>query len=449
MADFPVPPGPKGFLPGGQLLLFRRTPDNFLQLARDYGDVVHFQVGPQRFYLFNEPDHIREVLVTREECFEKGWGPQRGHSLMGEGLVTSEGTHHRRQRRLMQPAFHRARFEACAATVVRLGAEFVEKLPEGQAIDIWREIMRLTLTITNESLFDTDVTREVDEVIAATATVFDRFNRWMFPYAGLLRKFFALGKGRYEEALQRLDNVIYCLIAERRESNEDHDDLLSILMAARDEEGDRGGMSERELRDEVATLFIASHETIASALAWTSFLISQHAEVEARLHEELDRELAGRSPTAGDYSRLAFTQQVFTEAMRLYPPVWMLGRRAIKECEVGGYTLPRGSIALVSPYVTHRDARHYPDPERFDPERWRPEARAALPQFAYFPFGGGARRCIGEGFAWMEGVLLLATLASRWRMRLAAGADVQMQPLFVLRPKSGVSVILKRRRRWS
>ncbi len=220
-----------------------------------------------------------------------------------------------------------------------------------------------------------------------------------------------------------------------------------MLLMAQDEEGDQQGMTDTQLRDEVMTIFLAGHETTANALAWTWYLLSQNPDAEARLHAEVDAALAGRRPTAEDLPRLPFAEMVLAESMRLYPPAWILGRRALKDYEVGGYRVPSGSIVLMSQYVTHRDARHFPDPERFDPERWTPEAKQSRPQFSYFPFGGGPRRCIGEGFAWMEATLVLATLASRWRMRVAPGHTVETQPRITLRPgRGGVPVTLEERK---
>lgn len=443
MAVHQVPPGPRGFLPGGQLLYFRRTPENFLRLTRDYGDMVHFKVGPERFYLVNDPALIKEVLVTLAASFVKGWGPQPGHSFLGRGLFTAEGEHHRCQRRLIQPAFHAAHIQACAGVTTQLCEKFLQELPEGEPVDIWLTLMRLTLAIASTTFFGADLSRQAGEIVAATNSMAREFGTWMFPYAGLIRRLPTPGRRRYRKVLGELDDLITRLIADRLKTNEERNDLLSMLLAA----SDGNMMSEKDLRDEVATFFLTGHEALGNALTWTCYLIAQHPEVEAKLHEELDRELTTGLPSATDYGRLTYTEQVLTEAMRIYPPTWMLGRRAIRDVHIGGYTLPQGSIALLSPYVTHHDARLYRDPERFDPDRWTPDASASRPQFAYFPFGGGARRCIGEGFAWMEGVLVLAMMASRWRMRLAPGAKVELLPLFVLRPKNGVSLILERRGR--
>jgi cytochrome P450 len=265
------------------------------------------------------------------------------------------------------------------------------------------------------------------------------------PFSNLIGKLPLPSNRQSEQARKLLDTVIYRIIHERRASGIDKGDLLSMLLAARDNEGDGGGMSDQQLRDEVITIMLAGHETTAMLLTWTWYLLSQYVAVEANLHMELDSVLAGRLPTVADIPRLPYTRMVLAEAMRLYPPAWIIGRRAIEAYEVGAYVIPATSIVVLSPYITQHDARFFPDPGVFDPQRWTPEAEAARPKFAYFPFGGGARQCIGEGFAWMEGILALATLAQQWRMRLAPGHLVALKPLLTLRPKYGMRMILERR----
>lgn len=445
MARFPFPPGPRNILPGQQILFFRRTPQNFLRLARKYGDFVHFKVGPERFYLANDPDVIREVLVTRAGEFVKGWGPQRGHTLLGDGLLTTEGERHRRQRRLVQPAFHNAKVDACAGTMVRLAVECSNGLPEGRPVDMWREMMRLTLAITNETLFGASVSADADRIMEATAIVFGQFGAWMFPYARTLWRLWWPLRWRYNRALRDLNAVFDRIIADRRRSNSGQSDLLSMLIEACGNESKEPAMTEQNLRDEVAAFFMAGHETLGNALSWTWHLVAQHPEVGDKLHAEAVEELGGRLPVAADFPRLRYAEQVLAESLRMYPPLWMMGRRALKDCRIGGWMVPGGSVILVSPYVTQRDPRHFPLPGRFDPERWRPEMRTTRPQFSYFPFGGGPRGCVGEGFAWMEGVLLIAILALRWRFCPVPGAVVRELPLFMLRPKDGVRLILQRR----
>ena len=441
------PPGPKGAVPGLTFLSFTRDPLGFLSgAAREYGDVVHFAGGTQHFYLLNHPDHVRDVLVTHNASFMKGRGLQRAKRLLGEGLLTSEPPLHRRQRRLAQPAFHKQRVNAYASLMVDYALRLErERWEDGRTFDAAQEMMHLTLAVVGKTLFGTETEAEADEVREALSASIVSFARFMMPFAEFLSRLPLPANRRFKESRARLDCIIYRIIEERRASGEDRGDLLSMLLKAQDEEGDGTGMSDEQLRDEAMTIFLAGHETTANALAWTWYLLSQNPEAEARLHAELEEVLSGRPPTAEDLPRLRYTEMVLAEAMRLYPPAWILGRRALEAYEVGGYNIPRGSLVILSPYVMHRDPRFYPEPERFDPERWTPEARAARPQFSYFPFGGGPRRCIGEGFAWMEMVLVVATLAQRWRLRLAPGQRIEPQTGVTLRPRRGVLMTPERR----
>lgn len=443
-----APPGPKTLWPGGHMIAFRRDPLKFLSgLAREYGDVAQFRVGPQRAFLLSHPDLVRDMLVTHHDRFHKGRALQRAKRLLGEGLLTSEGEQHRRQRRLAQPAFHRQRVNSYGQVMVEHASRFSERWRDGETVDISQEMMRLTLSIVGKTLFDAGVESEADEVGAALSEMMELFGYLMLPYTELLEKLPLPQVRRFNRARARLDAVIYRIIEERRASGTDRGDLLSMLMLAEDEEGGRERMSDEQVRDEAMTIFLAGHETTANALAWAWYLLSQNPEAEARLHAELDEVLGGgRAPAVEDIPNLRYTEMVAAETMRLYPPAWALGRMAVEDHEAGGYFIPKGSLVLVSQYVMHRDPRYFPDPERFDPERFAPEAKEARPPFSYFPFGGGVRRCIGEGFAWMEIVLLLATIARRWRMLIPHGHTVETKPVITLRPgKGGVPVTIKSR----
>jgi cytochrome P450 len=444
LATSGYPPGPKGKLLGGNFKAFRRDSLAYLQNAtREHGDVVYLRFGPQDVFFLNHPDYIKDVLVTHHQSFMKGRALQRAKRLLGEGLLTSEGDFHRRQRRLAQPAFHRGRIASYGAVMTDYAARTSSRWHDGETLDISQEMMRLTLAIVGKTLFDTDVESEADEIGAALTAVMELFDFLLLPFSELLEKLPLPHVRRFQKARARLDETIYRIIEERRRSNEDRGDLLSMLLSARDEEGDGGQMNDEQVRDEVMTLFLAGHETTANLMTWTWYLLSQHADVEAKLHEELNAVLEGRQPMVEDVPRLRYTEMVVAESMRLYPPAWAIGRLALKDHEVGGYTIPAKALVLLSPYVTHRDERYFPDPTRFDPERWTPEARESRPQFAYFPFGGGTRRCIGEGFAWMEGILLLASLARNWRMHLVPGHRVETLPVITLRPKHGMRMTLK------
>src|ERR1044071_364390 len=409
------PPGPKGALPGLAFLSFTRDPLGFLRgVAREHGDVVYFSGMSDDFYLLNNPDYVKDVLVPPHARFMKGRGLQRAKRLLGEGLLTSEPPLHRRQRRLAQPAFHKQRINAYASLMVDYAVRLErERWREGRTLDVAQEMMHLALTIVGKTLFGSETEAEAEEVRDALTASMASFARFMMPFAELLGRLPLPANRRFEQSRARLDRIIYRIIEERRASGEDRGDLLSMLLKAQDEEGDGGGMTDEQLRDEAMTIFLAGHETTANALAWTWYLLSQNPEAEAKLHAELEDVLAGRPPAAEDFPRLRYTEMVFAESMRLYPPAWILGRRALEEFEVGGYLVPRGALVILSPYVMHRDPRFWPDPERFDPERFTPEAKASRPQFAYFPFGGGPRRCIGEGFAWVGGGRVGATARPR------------------------------------
>lgn len=446
MATPAYPPGPKGKLLGGNFKAFRRDSLTYLQNAtREHGDVVYLRFGPQDVFFLNHPDYIKDVLVTHHQSFMKGRALQRAKRLLGEGLLTSEGDFHRRQRRLAQPAFHRGRIASYGSVMTTYAARTSSRWHDGATLDISQEMMRLTLAIVGKTLFDTDVESEADEIGAALTAVMELFDFLLLPFSELLEKFPLPHVRRFQKARARLDETIYRIIDERRRSNEDRGDLLSMLLSARDEEGDGGQMDDEQVRDEVMTLFLAGHETTANLMTWTWYLLSEHADVEAKLHEELCAVLEGREPTVEDVPRLRYTEMVVAESMRLYPPAWAIGRLALKDYELGGYTIPAKALVLLSPYVTHRDERYFPDPTRFDPERWTPEAKESRPQFAYFPFGGGTRRCIGEGFAWMEGILLLASLARNWRMRLVPGHRVETMPVITLRPKHGMRMRMEKK----
>jgi cytochrome P450 len=427
----------------------RRDPLAFLErAARDYGDVARFRMGPVELHLVNRPEWIRDVLVTHAASFHKGRGLERAKRLLGEGLLTSEDPVHLRQRRMMQPAFHHQRIAGYGAVMVELSERVAGRWSAGQTLDLSREMTRLTLAIVGRTLFDADVEAEADEIGAALTAALEQFGRTItLPFFEFFDRLPLPSNRRFEKARARIDATIARMIADRRRTPGGRTDLLSLLVAASDTEGDGGGMTDAQVRDEAVTIFLAGHETTANALTWTWYLLSQNPVAERRLHAELDAVLGGRPPSVEDLPRLAYTENVLAESMRLFPPAWIIGRRAMAPYTIGGYDVPQGSIVVASQWVTHRDPRFFPEPERFDPERWRPEAREARPKFSYFPFGGGPRVCIGEGFAWMEGILALATIARHWRPRLAADADRRVAPVpsITLRPRHGMPMTLERR----
>jgi cytochrome P450 len=442
----PRAPGPKPKFPGRSLLAVRRDPLAFFSsLAREYGDIVQFKLGPEQLFLVSHPDVIRDVLVTHQRNFHKGRGLERAKSFLGEGLLTSEDDFHLRQRRLAQPAFHRQRIAGYAEVMSAYAERHQRRWRDRMALDVHQEMMTLTLAIVGKTLFDADLEGEASDIGGALGTIFETFNATFFnPIGALLEKLPLPMTLRFRAARARLDATVYRMIAERRRSGLDRGDLLSMLLLAQDTEGDGGRMSDLQLRDEAMTVFLAGHETTANALTWTWYLLSGSPEVEARLHAEVDS-LGSAALGMDDVARLPYTRMVLAESMRLYPPAWALGRRAKAACEMGGYPVPARAIVIASPYVVHRDARWFPHPERFDPERWRAERAAERPKFSYFPFGGGTRVCIGEQFAWTEGILLLATIARLWRFRLVAGHPVALQPIITLRPKHGMRMIAELR----
>ena len=440
------PPGPKtSFL---STLTYRpgRDPLEFFStITREYGDVAYLRLASEQLFVVSDPAVIKDVLVTHNQNFHKSRGLEKIKILLGEGLLTSEDEFHLRQRRLMQPAFHRDRIAAYASTMVSYGDRVRSGWTDGATYDLSREMSRLTLLVVGKTLFDTDVESQARDVGEAMTGLRDSFWSLMLPFGEYLQYLPIPHMRRGRRARQRLDEIIYRMIRERRASLGDRGDLLSMLLLAQDDEDKGRGMTDKQVRDEAMTIFLAGHETTAGALTWTWYLLSQAHEVERQVYEEIDRVLGGRLPTVADVERLPCITRVVTESMRLYPPAWLVGRRAVNEYRIGDYYVPPRSIIVMSPWIVHRDARHYPDPLRFDPDRWTPEFKAALPRFAYFPFGGGPRQCIGESFAWMELVLLVATVAQQWRFELVPGHPVVPHAAVTLRPKHGMKMIARRR----
>ncbi len=409
---------------------------------QSYEDIVHVKLGISDFYLITNPEMIKEVLVTKQRDFIKGEFLQRTKKVFGEGLLTSEGDFHHRQRRLVQPAFHQDRIEAYAKTMVAFAEEATSKWKNKQVLDIHSEMEKLTMRIVAKCLFDADVQEESESVAKDLSLMIDYFNRLSSPLSRILEKL--PSNRKYDLALKRIDKRMYELIDSRRKSGKDLGDLLSMLLSAKDEKGE--GMSDKQLRDEVLILFAAGHETTANALTWTWYLLFQHPEVEDKLHQEIDSVLPGKaSPSAQDVEKLTFTTKVFTESMRIYPPAWILVRQAVRASSIGGYLIPKESGVVISQLLMHRNPRFFDRPETFDPDRWTAELKEKLPKFAYFPFGAGPRSCVGEPFAWMEGTLLLAAIAKNWKLHHVSGHKVEMLPRITLRPKYGMKMELEKR----
>jgi cytochrome P450 len=439
------PPGPKTHWFWGNLREFRRDRLGFLtECARTYGDVVSLRFAHRRMMLVSHPDLVEQVLVANNRHYIKHFALRMTKSTLGNGLLTSESDFWRRQRRLAQPAFHRERIAAHAGVMVALTERMLEGWSDGRALDIQDAMMRVTLEIVAQTLFGADVSGESADASAAMETTLRCFTARVGKIVRLPESFPTPTNLRLRRAVRRLDAIIFDMIAKRRASTEDRGDLLSLLLHAHDED-DGGQMTDRQLRDEAMTLFMAGHETTANTLAWAWLLLSRHPEVEARLHAELDAVLGGRAPTFADLPRLCYTEHVITETLRVYPTVWILGREAIEPTEVGGYEVPVGTTVYMSQWVVHRDGRYFDDPEVFRPERWADGLAKRIPRYAYFPFGGGPRICIGNGFAMMESVLMLATIARRFRLALVPGASVTLMPTMTLRADGGIAMIPTRR----
>lgn len=447
--EFRYPPGLERNLP---LYLFRRffRPGNpillFEHLVRTYGPVSHYKLGGSHIVFINDPKLIREILVNQAASFIKERTQHRMKILLGDGLITSEGEFHVRQRRIAAPAFHRQRIENYAGAMVERAAAMRARWKPGQTFDMSAAMMELTLEIVARTLFATDVTSEVRQINDEVNVIMRLYNYLIaLPRAESYLRWPVPGLVRFRKARARLDAVVYRMIAERRASKEDRGDLLSMLLAGRDEAKNNEGMSDRQLRDEVITIFLAGYETVANALTWTWYLLAKNPAAAKQMEQEIDGVLQGRPATIEDLPRLHYTEMVFAEAMRLYPPAWAMGRQATQAIELGPYRLPAGTYFFFSQYILQRSAEFYPDPLRFDPERFTPEQKAARPRFAYFPFGGGGRQCIGEAFAWMEGVLILATIAQRWRFQMVPDQQVDVQPKITLRPRYPMMLVAEQR----
>ena len=438
-----LPPGPRGHWLWGSLLDFQADPLRaYTEAARQYGDIVRFRSGPWHSYLVTHPDYVKHVLQDNHRNYNKGaLSDAYLKPLLGQGLITSEGDFWLRQRRLMQPAFHKQRLAHFGQTMTDKTLAMLDRwqtyAASGEPFDVSAEMMRLTLSIVGKTLFSAEVEDTSGEVGRAMEVAQAHVNyRTTHPFS-LPERFPTPRNRRFRQAKATFDRILLSIIEERRRSGEDKGDLLGMLLAARDEATGEG-MSDQQLRDETVTLFLAGHETTSNTLTWTWYLLSQHPEVARRLREELSRLLGGRTPTVADIPHLKYTTQVLEETMRLYPPAWVITRGAIGPDEIGGYPIPARALISISPYVTHRHPDFWPNPEVFDPERFTPERAADRPRYAYFPFGGGPRQCIGNNFALMEATLLLATIAQAGQLDLAPGHRVALEPLITLRPRYGM-----------
>jgi cytochrome P450 len=450
-----MPPGLKHSLPfysfkpwvklGSPILLFEH-------LLKTYGNIAYYRFLGTPIVFINDPDYIREILVTQANSFVKERTVRRMKVLLGEGLITSDDPIHMRQRKIAAPAFHRQRIAAYGDQIVACAVHQREAWRPNQHIDISAASMQLSLEIVARTLFNTEVTADIRSINDEVNTIMGLYNFIVaFPKIESFIHLPIPGIMKFRRSKARLDAVVDRLIREHREAatrgepgeeQKTGGDLLSMLLASKYESEDptqQTGMSDEQVRDEVLTIFLAGYETVANGLTWTWYLLSQNPHIEAKLHAELDAVLGTgptqRLPTLADYPALRYTEQVFAESMRLYPPAWAMGRMSTKPITLGPYTIPSGAHFFFSQYIMGRDPQYFPDPLRFDPDRFTPENKSARHRFTYFPFGGGSRQCIGESFAWMEGVFSIATLAQRWRMNYLGTTPPEVQAKITLRPR--------------
>jgi cytochrome P450 len=443
MATRKIPPGPKGnFLLGHMLQVVREPLDFPVRCAREYGDAVRLRFGRMVIYLLSHPEHIELVLRGNHRNFRKDKGTRLLSGALGQGLLTSEGETWRRQRQLAQPAFQLDQIQKYGAVMVSYTERLLQGWKAGEARDVHADMMRLTLDIVARTLFGTSVEGKA-EVVGGALDVLMTFYAGMMAWFPWLQWLPTPGNLRFRRAVRDLDAVIYETITRRRTEGPGGEDLLSRLLTLRDESGQ--GMTDRQLRDEVVTLFLAGHETTALTLSYCFYLLATHPEAEARLSAELAEVLRGRPPASADVPRLRYAEWVVKESMRLYPPAPSIGREAINDCEIGGYHVPEGTQIGLMQWIVHRDPRWFDDPEAFKPERWDNDLARRLPRGAYFPFGDGPRICIGNHFAMMESVLILATVLQRYRLELAPGYRLELFPSITLRPKHGVHVVVRER----
>jgi cytochrome P450 len=434
MIRTPTAPGPKGRYPGNIMRHFRADPLGYLTgVQRRYGDVVTFYSNLQRYFIISDPDLIKEVLVTQADKFSKGPALQRAKSTLGDGLLTSEGQKHRTQRKLMQPAFHASFVKTYAAAMQAAADVSVRELTPGSTVDIHQAMMNLTLNVAGRTLFGTSIEAQTAAISRAMATTIGMFRRALYPWGPWLEKLPLQSNKRFHAAKRELREIIAGIIQQRRaalgSNGADHDgpiDVLGLLLAARDDES-HAGMDDQQLFDECFTLLAAGHETTANAMTFLWYLLGEHPEIADRLRVDLQ--------TGAPLEQIPLLRNIVSETLRLYPPAWSMARQAQADVTLGGYRIPRKATLLIAPWVVHRDPRWWTEPERFDPDRW---LTAKPPRYAFIPFGGGPRQCIGDSFAWLELSILAATLAGQRRFEPLPNSTITLVPTITLRPRDPV-----------
>ncbi len=442
MTTLNKPPGPKGLPIVGSLFAFMKDYIGFLRsVAKTYGDFAYFELAGRKIYLINNPEFIKDILITNNRNFSKSKVLKRSKIVVGEGLLTSEGETHLKNRRLIQPLFHNKAIPNYADLMVSETKKFIDKWENDSVIDLHNEMMKITQTIVVKSLFGTDLGNKTQELIKSLNFIMNMFPRLLMPFSEILDYLPLPSTIRFKKELKNIDNIIFELIEKRKNNYENKYDLLSILLSSKDEKGN-SYFTPNQIRDEVITFFIAGQETTSNSLCWAWYLISQNPEQRKNLYKEVEEVLGKNVPKIDDINKLKYVNNCFKEALRMYPPAWVVSRRVLNDYQLNGYTIPAGADIYMSQFVVHYDNKFYEEPDDFNPDRWEDEN---LPRFAYFPFGGGTRRCIGEPFAIMEAVLIIALVAQNFELELEPGFIVEMQPLITIRPKYGMNMIVKKR----
>lgn len=446
---FPRPPGPKGRKIGGSLAEFQADPLYFLsQLAKEYGGISYFRFGPfQGVYFVNDPDLIKDILVTKQHIFVKSRDIQTLKAVVGEGLLTSEKDHHMKQRRLIQPSFKKTHIDSYAQDMIDTTKSFISKWGDKEERIITNDMMDITLGIITKTMFNIDFAEGSDKLGEPMDVVMKLGIKRMRSIMQTPLWVPTKNNRKLKRAIKTLDEELYNMIERRRTDSHLHTDLLDILMEAKDDEnGER--MTDHQLRDELMTIFLAGHETTANLLSWTLYLLTQNPQAEQKLFTEIKRVIGEKEVAPEHYTELSFTQSVIWESMRLFPPAYVIGRQVDKNVNIGGYHMKKGEMVLMSQYVMHRDQRFFDQPDKFIPERFDHNFMNSLPTFAYFPFGGGPRVCVGNHFSLMEGVLALTCMVKEFRMEMAPNHhEVKPQPLITLRPKGGLRMVVEKRRK--
>jgi cytochrome P450 len=440
------PPGPpQRFFSGSFREFYSDLLGFFSRCAREYGDVTAFRLWRRPCLLVNNPDLIEQIVVKQNKNFIKPFPFRYTRQVLGNGLLTSEGTFWLRQRRLAAGAFNAQRINTYGTDMVDATTRMLAGWQDGQQRDIHHDMMQVTLDIVARTLFGTDITERTQDIGESLLHALRSFSLNFGRGLPLPRWIPTAGNRRAQAAVRGLNEVVGQIIAQRRRENTPHKDLLSMMLHAVDEDGSQ--MTDEQLADEARTFLLAGHETTAISLSWSFYLLATHPEIQAALGRELDHVLAGRLPTADDVPNLPLAERVVLEAMRLFPPAFTIGREPVEDFQLGPYKVKAGTTIFMSQWVMHRDDRYYENPEKFDPDRWLPERSVGRPKMAYFPFGGGPRVCIGNTFAMLESILVLATVASAWSMSLVPNQEIRLSPVLTLRPRKGIQVILERRSR--